>query len=809
MATPLQKQLSPSEQRFFADILNNAGQWSDAEDLADAGLSLSDDGRTLYIADEDEAFKYIDNFYRTEFRPTHNYRQTLRPDKGLAPVPKSFNDPDAFLRSSGPGNSRIGARLGPQDEFNLMYGGDEGFAVEEGFEDLMRGFEPESELDFEARRRLSQRQAKGIRDVDEAARRTVQREKADRVAQAADSRREERFMRALQQSEDRNELMVLMNEDRVVDEKTKRRLATLDSQIQRFETGQYSGDPTADGLRKELQLQRDALIVRDDLPPPRAIEEIVEDPRYFERFNEDPRYSLNRSGVISQRLAEIDEQISALSTHPDLDNALPEDPEAGKLTRKLDELSKERDYLRSWKQQTDQSSLARGMAPEAPRGEPRGSWTPDAGELPRPTGMARRPSSGGTEAAQGVMRGGAAMEPQSTRVLTDRALTNLGPAELEQQLRTPQARTQLKQKNTVNAQRLLQLLKDPDIKTKVTPGQHGKLRVAAAKLAPVLEALGNAALAAELAYFVGRERDLGKGLMAMGASNVEGTGALMQLPQAGVEAARSAFVPEELQDLPLPGEIATRGLAAAGRGLQGTVGAYNREQKRKEDREFIARNAAFYMDMNPAITEAEARSSAAKMLRGIEDAPPGGYPQRAPEPVVQRSLGEEQEQMYNDYLLQEGYLKRGTGRHEGALLQGPRTRKEGGYPTMSDFKDQQALSDGFPAQSGMISRNIREYGTQNPSPEIDGGGRIMGPGEAAKYVNRVVDARTREDHRAYVKRARDFYRELEPTLSEDQVREMAKSAQEDFDRAYQGSESERQKVNEARYRRAYLPGTRR
>ena len=128
---------------------------------------------------------------------------------------------------------------------------------------------------------------------------------------------------------------------------------------------------------------------------------------------------------------------------------------------------------------------------------------------------------------------------------------------------------------------------------------------------------------------------------------------------------------------------------------------------------------------------------------------------------------------------------------------------------MSDFKDQQALSDGFPAQSGMISRNIREYGTQNPSPEIDGGGRIMGPGEAAKYVNRVVDARTREDHRAYVKRARDFYRELEPTLSEDQVREMAKSAQEDFDRAYQGSESERQKVNEARYRRAYLPGTRR
>ena len=106
---------------------------------------------------------------------------------------------------------------------------------------------------------------------------------------------------------------------------------------------------------------------------------------------------------------------------------------------------------------------------------------------------------------------------------------------------------------------------------------------------------------------------------------------------------------------------------------------------------------------------------------------------------------------------------------------------------MSDFKDQQALSDGFPAQSGMISRNIREYGTQNPSPEIDGGGRIMGSGEAAKYVNRVVDARTREDHRAYVKRTRDFYRELEPTLSEDQVREMAmrdvsgESAQEAID----------------------------
>ena len=536
------------------------------------------------------------------------------------------------------------SRLGPQDEFNLMYGGDEGFAVEEGFEDLMRGFEPESELDFEARRRLSQRQAKGIRDVDEAARRTVQREKADRVAQAADSRREERFMRALQQSEDRNELMVLMNEDRVV----------------------------------------------DDLPPPRAIEEIVEDPRYFERFNEDPRYSLNRSGVISQRLAEIDEQISALSTHPDLDNALPEDPEAGKLTRKLDELSKERDYLRSWKQQTDQSSLARGMAPEAPRGEPRGSWTPDPEYVPEAerTGMVRRedPVAKVTSRIQ---------QREMATAMSD-------PFEPEKLAKVMRPADQQRARDM--GERLSKALKVMEAEFLDSPSVSGKLiklRRAAAKLAPVLVAIGDLTLAAELGYNIGKKGSISGGVMETGADFVEGVGMIAQAP-AGL----AGFVPghERRQEMGLltPPEVAAEGLAVLGRGAERSMGAYRREEKRKKDRAFIARNTEFYMDMNPARTEAEARSLAVKKLRMIEDAPPGGYPQRAPEPVVQRSLGEEQEQMYNDYLLQEGYLKRGTGRHEGALLQGPRTRKEGGYPTMSEFKDQQALSDGFPAQSGSL-----------------------------------------------------------------------------------------------------------
>ena len=871
MATPLQKQLSPSEQRFFADVLNN---WADAEDLADAGLSLSDDGRTLYMADEDEAFKYIDNVYRTEFHPTHNYHQTLRPDKGLAPVPKSFFDPDSFLRSSGPGKSRIGDLFRQHAERSaevtrvrreIEAGGGPNWLLQdlEDAEGALSRVENElrtakrlhNERQSSAFQALEERYSSAVvepyiekdvfeRELDwqskEAGVRRGESAAGGRAARAArpslddllqdEGIPRESFIDFVETPENRRSgksVPQLIQDYKIAGElpesagvprgrssaaypleglssdpilqsgtytdefgetvrrptsltvsptSDQRALSALDpeSGLNIFTPteveAQWEGRPLSDddllmrgidpqsptGPQDEFNLMYggdEGFDVEkgfkfEDESPPRSIKEITEDPRYFERFNEDPRYSLNRSGVVSQRLAVIDEQISGLSTNPDniaiLDNALPGDPEAGKLMRKLDELSKERDYLRSWKQQTDESSLARGMAPELLEGATLG-MDPETGDfrpvtssgerqmivggsnIPErqmvvpgqnmatplqkelnqlerlffselvesaedaqkfsdaglslssdgkfltisdrdrarqyiddiflaerkplgPGGAAqysspeeflssrrkhnppatmidpddflsenvspRRPSSGGTEATQGVMRGGAAMEPQSTRVLTDRALTNLGPAELEQQLRTPQAKTQLKQKNTVNAERLLQLLKDPDIETKVTPGQHGKLRVAAAKLAPVLEALGNAALAAELAYFVGRERDLGKGLMAMGASNVEGTGALMQLPQAGVEAARSAFVPEELQDLPLPGEIATQGLAAAGRGLQSSVGAYRREEDRGDRRVHYERQKAFYRELEPTLSEDQIREMAMRDVSG-------------------------------------------------------------------------------------------------------------------------------------------------------------------------------------------------
>ena len=386
----------------------------------------------------------------------------------------------------------------------------------------------------------------------------------------------------------------------------------------------------------------------EDESPPRSIKEITEDPRYFERFNEDPRYSLNRSAGISQRLAEIDEQISGLSTNPDniaiLDNALPGDPEAGKLMRKLDELSKERDYLRSWKQQTDQSSLARGMAPELLEGATLG-MDPETGDFRPVTSSGERqmivggsniperqmvvpgqnmarPSSGGTEAAQGVLRGTAELEPDRVTMNVDRpVLRSTNGATAFDPTSAPRAgqigpRLPLSQKFIGSAEQVRDILANPDIKAKIAPGKLSRLERFALKAGPLLHAAGNVALAAELGYFVGKERDLGGGLMAMGASNVEGTGALMQLPQAGVEAARSAFVPEELQDLPLPGEIATQGLAAAGRGLQSSVGAYRREEDRGDRRVHYERQKAFYRELEPTLSEDQIREMAMRDVSG-------------------------------------------------------------------------------------------------------------------------------------------------------------------------------------------------
>tara|TARA_R110002020_G_scaffold134824_3_gene301095 strand:- start:42 stop:2369 length:2328 start_codon:yes stop_codon:yes gene_type:complete len=669
------------------------------------------------------------------------------------------------------------SRLGPQDEFSLMYGGDEGFDVEEGFEDLMRGLEPEESLDFEQRRALTQRESAALRDRDIAARRAAESDRMDRLKSRPDFERRQRLNRAnaamiAQEAEQFGrssrgaldpafgmsdaEYMRTINAEllegatlgmdpetgdfRPVTSSGERQMIVGGSNIperqmvvpgqnvaprfkksltaserqffnelvqsaedaQKFSdaglslsrdgrsllftdrdrarqyiddiflaerkplgpggAAQYSSPKDLRASRREFfppatMIDPDAFLFENVSPnepfppaPPRSIKEITEDPRYFERFNEDPRYSLNRSAGISQRLAEIDEQISGLSTNPDniaiLDNALPEDPEAGKLMRKLDELSKERDYLRSWKQQTDESSLARSIA---------GS----------------RPASGGTEAAQGVLRGAAELEPDKVKMYIDRPVlqSTTGAVGFDPTIApdpgSGRRRMPLSRKFLASAEQVRDILANPDIKAKIAPGKLSRLERFALKAGPLLHAAGNVALAAELGYFVGRERDLGGGLMAMGASNVEGTGALMQLPQAGVEAARSAFVPEELQDLPLPGEIATQGLAAAGRGLQGSMAPYRRMQDRNSRRDFFERQKAFYRELEPNLSEGQVRELAMRDVSGAS---------------TQEAIDALQNQV----------------------------------------DDQEALASGFPAPLGMISRNIREYGTQNPFSEEEG-----------------------------------------------------------------------------------------
>lgn len=364
----------------------------------------------------------------------------------------------------------------------------------------------------------------------------------------------------------------------------------------------------------------------EDESPPRSIKEITEDPRYFERFNEDPRYSLNRSGVISQRLAVIDEQISGLSTNPDniaiLDNALPEDPEAGKLMRKLDELSKERDYLRSWKQQTDQSSLSRAMAPESsdvlegmdditdPKTRRRLAGEFDDSdrfsrpppEDPRQTGMVAREDP--------VAKATAKIQQ---REMATRMSDPFDPEKLPKVIRPAD-----QQRARDMGERLSKALKVMEAEFLDSPSVSGKLiklRRAAAKLAPVLVAIGDLALAAELGYNIGKEGSIAGGVMETGADFVEGMGMIAQAP-AGL----AGFVPghegRQERGLLTPPEVAAEGLAALGRGMEGSMGAYRREESREGRRAHYERQKAFYRELEPNLSEEEIRGLAMKDVSG-------------------------------------------------------------------------------------------------------------------------------------------------------------------------------------------------
>ena len=268
------------------------------------------------------------------------------------------------------------------------------------------------------------------------------------------------------------------------------------------------------------------------------------------------------------------------------------------------------------------------------------------------------------------------------------------------------------------ARRLLDLLKDPNIEARIGPEGFSQLKTKASGLSAALDAVGSAALAAELGYFVVQEGDIGRGVMAQGAASIEGTGALLQLPQQAME------------QIPGYGEVGVHpgaeGLAWAGRKISRLAEPYRRMKDREAYWAFEERNVPERMRMNPALTEAEAKTLVRNEWNTLQAAPPGGYPQQiltgtqqralldagydpltrtwgnvptpnwfglsANEPVSQR---EAEKQRYMNWLVDQGYMKWGTGKYEGALLQDTRAREEGSYPTMSDWETEQSLAGGM------------------------------------------------------------------------------------------------------------------
>ena len=193
---------------------------------------------------------------------------------------------------------------------------------------------------------------------------------------------------------------------------------------------------------------------------------------------------------------------------------------------------------------------------------------------------------GQTEAGQGVLRGAAAAEPSGARVSNVTGTTydqrpRLGPTDAPD----PGEGMRLSPKFTADAEQLRDILANPDIKAKISQSQLSRLERLAAKSAPILRALGNAALAGELLYYTAKERSVPKGVMAAGAASVEGTGALLGLPQAAYETLAPNYEERAESGMLSRPEVLAEGAAAIGRGIASTVGAYGREKQRKQNRE--------------------------------------------------------------------------------------------------------------------------------------------------------------------------------------------------------------------------------
>ena len=241
---------------------------------------------------------------------------------------------------------------------------------------------------------------------------------------------------------------------------------------------------------------------------------------------------------------------------------------------------------------------------------------PTGPESRRTQGVGAQLSEGQTEAGQGALRGAAELEPDKVRMAVDRPLlsSTTGALGFDPATAPGPGSGSLSSRFTATAEQARDLLADPDIEAKIDPKQLSRIRELALKAAPILRAAGNAALAGELVYYSVKERSVPGGVMAAGAAAVEGTGALMGLPQAAYETFAPNYQERAEQGMLSRPEVLAEGAAALGRGIASTVGAYGREKERKARRKQYEEATEFGVRMG--LDQETARRRAKKYMEG-------------------------------------------------------------------------------------------------------------------------------------------------------------------------------------------------
>ena len=269
---------------------------------------------------------------------------------------------------------------------------------------------------------------------------------------------------------------------------------------------------------------------------------------------------------IRQELAENPDNVVRMMLRESLERA---EDYLSNIRMSLEQKASETQARRSLAAQQRNESLASAM--QEPRIGARGT---DADQT-----VVSTLREGQTEAVGGLLDIGERLEPSGARVI-NRAGTiyDQGPGAIRIDDPDPgPGRLRLSPKFTADAEQLRDILADPDTKARIAKGQLNRLQELTLRAAPALRAAGNVALAGELLYYIGKERSLPGGVMAAGAATVEGTGALLEAPSQILEATVPGYGEKGVH---LGAELA----GMAGRGIRSLVGAYGREQGRKERR---------------------------------------------------------------------------------------------------------------------------------------------------------------------------------------------------------------------------------